>query len=158
MWLGHRPARVNNPESGVSVYKAAKRGYIGFGIIFGFLVVATFTISIYDRGGDAVYALLTILVAAAFVFVWLSKFRLEVAEDYLRYETLWSERIVPLADIGKVDFDPAYFATYFGPVVRLIVHVRGRGNPPLVINAKVFSRSAVRHIMQLADRSSADRL
>jgi len=136
-------------DDGGEIYRADRYGYVGFGVIFGFLISATLVMIVAEQGGEALYALAVFVAAAVYVFVWLRSFRLEIGPESLRYKTLWSDRTVSMADIVKVKFDNAYLATYFGPVVRLTVHLRTPDAPPLVINAKIFSRRAVARVLQL---------
>jgi hypothetical protein len=121
--------------------------------MFGFLLIATLAMTVMDRGGEALYVMVGIFAAAVLVFAWLRRFALEVTETHLRYRTLWSERAVVRTDIRKVSLGHSY-GTYFGPVVRLTIDLADPGVPPLVINAKVFSREAVRAVLSLDPRTA----
>ena len=132
----------------LGTFRANRSGYIGFGIIA--LGITGMSVSIFHKDPRPATAALVAFCAALaiFVFVWLRAFALEVTPDALTYRSLTQRRSVRREEIRdiRLSFEPR--ANRWGPTVRLTVRIKN--DEPLIINAKVFSREAIRTVRALA--------
>ncbi len=80
------------------------------------------------------------------IFLWLSRFRLEIGPDFVAYSSLLNAR----REIQKSDIVHADFAKGTGPFEGIVIFVvRSRAGEELRINAKTFSREAVASLVNL---------
>ncbi len=132
-----------------STFRASRGGYVGFGIIFAYAIGMMAVIITHDPRPGSWLVLLLVAAAACFVWAWLRAFRLEISETALVYTTLRTRRVVGLEQIQSVDLSVEPFASPTGPTVRLTLSLNS-DEEPLIINAKVFDKSAVRAVFALA--------
>lgn len=130
------------------VFHADRPGYIGFGIIFGAACLLMVFIVWRDFRATTVAILVCIVAAAVITFYWLHAFRLEIGPETLTYRSIFTVRSIRRADIDSVTLRTAPFEQVLGPTVRLTITL-SKDEPPLVINAKVFSREAIQAVKQL---------
>jgi hypothetical protein len=129
------------------MFRADRSGYIGASIIGAVVLVADALIARRDLRGAAI--VLTIIGAtAALVIVWLRAFRIELSTTTLTYRSLTQARTIAIDQVEDVTLTVEPFASAAGPTVRLTVYLAG-DREPLVINAKVFSREAIRRVEDL---------
>lgn len=87
-----------------------------------------------------------------FVFVWLWRFRIQIAPDRLKFRSFISECSVRRDEIARIRLLTAVDG---GALLRLSVESRLEDIPPMEINAKVFPAEAIRAVLDLSpDHSS----
>jgi hypothetical protein len=133
-------ATVSTPR--VQVFAADRSGYIGFGVILGTATSFAVVVLWHERSIDTVLLLLTCISVSCLTFYWLRAFRITIGTDTLTYSSMMEMRTVPLTAIRTISFGYKLFEKPFGPTVQLILTL-GNESPPVIINAKVFSREAI---------------
>lgn len=130
------------------VFRAGPGGFIGFGIILGYLTILAVVFLVQHVTSGTVLFLVTCVGATLFVWRWLRVFMIEIWPTALRYRSLSQDRTIERAAITAARLSVEPFKDSLGPAVRLTVYVRS-GEPPLIINAKVFSRAAIKAVREL---------
>src|SRR5664279_5720397 len=125
-------------------HRACGSSYVVFAAIVGTpLGVSAFAAS---RQPSFLKAVLICLVALGLAFLWLSRFRLIITPDAVSYSSLFArERTVQRADIAAAGF-AARTGGFESPHTFVI---RSGSGSEIRINAKVFSRTAVRELCTL---------
>lgn len=145
------PAHGTDRVGSVTVFCADRGGYIGFGIIFVMFGGMMGWIVTKDPRPATVTLMASIIVAAGTTLVWLRAFRIEITPTAVVYRSLAVRRTVNRRDIRAVSSSVEPLASPWGPTVRLTLTIAHE--PPLVINAKVFSRDAARALGELVPAS-----
>src|SRR5262249_23111682 len=138
---------VDPPPSQLRI-GAPKATYVIFWII-GLIPVCVFVLAGL-RTGNGWKEAAEFAVAPAFLVLWVSAFRVEVASGILSYRTLFrGARSLPLSEIQSAEIAIAPDAP-FGPFVQLRLHPHAdSGLRPLAINAKVFSRADLNRLIDI---------
>ena len=125
-------------------HRACASSYVVFAAILGTpLGISAFAASSQP---SFLKAVLICLAALGLAFLWLSRFRLVITPETVSYSSLFArERTVPRADIAAAGF-AARTGGLESPFTFVILS--GSGSE-IRINAKVFSRTAVRELCTL---------
>jgi hypothetical protein len=128
----------------METYRAESSAFLVLGVICG-AITLLWLIAAYVWGASWVPVLIPV-GAFAFGCLWLSRFRLTFGTDHLSYASLFmSRRSLPVAAIVSVEL-----AGRTGPWESpLTIVVKSGSGKELRVNAKVFSREAVRRLFAL---------
>ena len=131
-------------------FRACWSSYLVMTICIGIIPTVTTPLALRgDRGATqiAVVGWAALLLA----YFWLSRFRLEFSDERIGYESLFSPyRIIQRDAVADAEFarDSSSYESPFTFVVRTVT------GEQLRINAKVFSREALQHLLQLTPKNS----
>ena len=126
-------------------YRACTSSYVVFTGIAGVPLVISCLAAV--REPSFLKAVLICVAALAFAFVWLSRYRLVITPVTVTYSSLFvGEQTFQQSEIAEAGFAERTGATE-SPYTFVVRSSSGR---ELRINAKVFSRSAVRELCTLA--------
>jgi hypothetical protein len=127
--------------------RACTSSYVVLGVIFGFI----FILGIWQAtvpGGDW---RITLVTGAAFflAMLWVGTIRIQYSAGLLSYRTLFTgTRSIPLSEIESAE--TKVISTSKGSYIILLIHPRGeKGQKPIVIKIKLFSREDVRRLFDL---------
>jgi hypothetical protein len=133
----------------VKTYRAAVSTYVVFGIIFGIPATA---FSLKWRYPQARQIVGVIVIAGFICFLWIISFRIVITATTLRFRSLFGSAEIPRASIRR-----SRVAVKMGPFtgpLRLVVKVDRaaaiNGRTEIDINAKVFSREAIKAVLALS--------
>jgi hypothetical protein len=145
-----KPPRAD--DSWVRVFHADRAGYIGFGLIFLFVVGMAVVVVVRDTRPATMVVLGLCVAAAVMTWVWLRSFEIRITNDELVFRSLLGgEQRTRHDQILKVRLGLDLSGR--GGILRLSIEARGGGQtPPMAINAKVFSREAIRAVLELGER------
>jgi hypothetical protein len=125
-------------------HRACASSYLVFTAIAGIPLVLSGVVAL--REPSFLEAVLVCAAALAFVFLWLSRFRLLITPEAVSYSSLFGgKRTVERSDIAEAGF-AARPGAFESPLTFVIRSGSGR---EVRINAKVFSRTAVRELCTL---------
>ncbi len=133
-------------------YRAAPAAYAVFGSITGAL--SLLWLAAMWRNAAPWQPLLVPLGGYAVVVLWLSRFRIQVGQGELTLTTPFGgERRVVLQDILSVEL-----ATESGRTESpFVLSIRTSAGEELRLNAKVFPRFAIQHLLALTPRARSSR-
>lgn len=124
-------------------FTAAWPTYAVFGTIFSVLLgLLLFAVNKKPTATGAQWIALELLVVGAFLFFWISRFKVEFDNERVRYRSLIGSKEVRVADIQAYSYGLAkrWWRDSFLPPVRIELYLRPGVQPErVVINAKVFS-------------------
>ncbi len=151
------------------IFRASKDGYIGFGFIFGSMLVFVLLAYRNSPSPEALKLILLLIAVISFIFYWLSAFYIIITPEELEFRSLFgARRSIPLNEIKSVT--TMSFPHYRGRMNPEQIKARKKFghplwflNPPpnqllvyslddtknIDINAKVFSREAIRAVLDL---------
>jgi hypothetical protein len=130
-------------------FRAGSSAYVGLAIVDTVVLAMGMVAAVKDPRPATMLLVCLLLLLAGLTVAWLRAFRIEVTPSSLIYRTLLHARKVALSDIVAVRLSMEPLKEARGPTVRLELTLTG-DQPPLVMNAKVFSREAVRTVRSLA--------
>jgi hypothetical protein len=90
----------------------------------------------------------SVILAAA--WIWLACFSIQVSDRKLRYRTAFADRTIGIDDIGGIDFEVGSmpWSERYRPWHRLVIQPKAEaGQRPITINARVFSRDELQHLV-----------
>lgn len=124
---------------------AAPSAYLIFSLIFGSMAILALLADRRSTGFPAA-SLIAIAIFVAFL-VWLKAFRLQVKDGILSYRSLFNgTRSMAVNDICGVETKLG-ISQPSGPFVQLIIKaLPQRGEKPIVVNLKVFSRKDISNL------------
>jgi hypothetical protein len=131
-------------------FRASTSSYVvlggAFGGMFAFTIYATFfTHPSFWKAAASVGAALML------VLVWLAVFEIRITDDELRFRSLFGGvRRMSLDDVQKVRLGFRLRST--GGPLQLVVEGKDRETASMSINAKVFSRDAIRTVLKVGER------
>ena len=135
-------------------YVAVPSAYVALSVITGLPVACSVAICFMEPKPGSFLGLLTALGGFTLAMIWLRRFRIIIDDRTITYTSLTQRRTVLLEEIKSVKFSIEPFADPGGPTVRLTLKLRTR-DPAVIINAKVFSREAIRDVRSLAPVESS---
>ncbi|HEY2093325.1 MAG TPA: hypothetical protein VGJ81_15705 [Thermoanaerobaculia bacterium] len=133
----------------MKIYRAATSTYVVFAIIF---AIPAGAFALKWRYVQAREIVAVIAVAAAICFLWIVSFRIVITDSTLTFRSLFSTADIPRASIRRSRV-VVRVGPFTGPL-RLVVKVDRaaaiEGRTEIDINAKVFSRDAIRAVLELS--------
>ena len=134
-------------------YRAGPQGYIIWSTIFGGLTALALWDTVH-RGPSFWEAVVVFAALWVFAIVWVAAFEIRITEDELMFRALFGgTKRIQRSQIRKVSL--GFGLSAWGGPLRLCVHPKTRTAPRLSINAKVFSREALRAVLDLGEQTSA---
>ena len=134
-------------EAPVLEVKASVWTYITFGVIFGIPLIID--LSNVRRSGLRIS--LVCLICMGLCFLWLSAYRLRIANGAVTYRSLIGGiRSLALSDIGRaqIRIGVSSYTDRFRPTARLVLEPRPESNSrPVSVNMGVFSKQSIDQVL-----------
>ena len=146
-------------EAGLSI-RAAGSAYVVSGVIVGLPLFGYLLLPVL--GKPLLWEPICILLCAAMLaLVWLRSFKVTLHDGKVAYKTLFSTTsYLEYSEIAtaKIESSVSTGEGRYGATVRLVVQpVPSSGKKPLIINAKVFSREDIRHLLSKLNPEISDK-
>lgn len=145
-------------DKAATVLRVSRTPYVVFGTIWGGLSIPSL-IAARTEPSFLTLALITLGTCFGF-FLWLSRYKLEIADGILTCRTLFTgSRSVPLNAVARLKAESGYKSSEDEnkPFFRLVLEPRpGTPYEPISINLNVFKREDIERLKQLLSEHGVD--